>query len=133
MTSPATEETLRLSEERCRALITAIANIVWTTDANGQVVEDQPDWRAFTGQSREEIQGADWLTAVHPDSRIEAISAWARAAAKGSPYETEWNVRRRDGEYRRFSIRATPLRAVNGAIREWIGCNIDITDLRQRD
>ena len=133
MTSMAAEETLRLSGERCRALITAMAGIVWTTDASGQVIEDQPEWRAFTGQSRGEIQGAGWLGAVDPDSRQEAASAWARAVAQGLPYETEWRLRRRDGEHRSFSIRAVPIRTANGAIREWIGCNIDITDRKQSD
>ena len=133
MTSPLAEETLRLSEERWRALTTAIADIVWITDARGQVIEDQPGWRAFTGQTREEIDGAGWLAALHPDSRAETISAWAGAVARGLPYETEWNLRRRDGQYRCFSIRAAPVRSLNGAVREWIGSNIDITDQQQRN
>ena len=133
MTSSSTEETLRFTEERCRALFTAIAEIVWTTDTSGEVIEDQPGWRAFTGQTGAEIMGAGWLAAVHPDSREEAISAWADGVARGSPYETEWRLRRRDGEYRCFSIRAAPVQADNGVVREWIGCNIDITDHKHRD
>ena len=133
MTGSATEESLRLSEERYRSLIMAIAGIVWTTDAGGQVIEDQSGWRAFTGQTSEEIQGAGWLAAVDPDSRQEAVSAWARAAAWGSSYQTEWRLRRRDGEYRWFSIHAAPVRLPDGAVREWIGCNIDITDHKRCD
>jgi PAS domain S-box-containing protein len=133
MTGSATEESLRLSEERYRSLIMATAGIVWTTDAAGQVIEDQPGWRAFTGQTSEEIQGAGWLAAVDPDSRQEAVSVWARAAARGSFYQTEWRLRRRDGEYRWFSIHAAPVRSADGALREWIGCNIDITDHKQCD
>ena len=133
MTAPVAEESLRLSEERYRSLVMAMAGIVWTTDAGGQVIEDQPGWRAFTGQTREEIQGAGWFAAVDPDFRQEAVSAWMRAAARGSPYQTEWRLRRRDGEYRWFSIHAAPVRSGNGAVREWIGCNIDITDRKQRD
>jgi PAS domain S-box-containing protein len=131
--TPATEEILRLSEERWRALITAIAEIVWTTDAGGQVIEDQPGWRAFSGQTREEIRGAGWLEAIHPDSRTEAASAWVRAVAQGSLYETEWTLRRRDGESRCFSIRAAPVRDEKGVTREWIGCNTDITDRKQSE
>jgi diguanylate cyclase (GGDEF)-like protein len=37
-------------------------------------------------------------------------------------------LRRRDGEYRDFSIRAAPVRDGDGGVREWIGCGIDITD-----
>ncbi|MBZ5635372.1 MAG: PAS domain S-box protein [Acidobacteriia bacterium] len=133
MTNPGTVEGLWLSEQRYRTLLAAIAQIVWTTDASGQVIEDQPGWRAFTGQNSEEIEGSGWLAAVDPDSRQEAVSAWTRAASRNAPYETEWRLRRRDGEYRWFSIRAAPVPAGNGAIREWIGCNIDITDHKQRD
>jgi diguanylate cyclase (GGDEF)-like protein len=50
-----------------------------------------------------------------------------------SPYETEWRLHGRDSEYRYFSIRAAPVRAQTGQVRGWIGCNIDITDRKQRD
>ena len=133
MTSSGTKETFELGQERSRALIAAIAQIVWTTDAGGQVIEDQPGWRAFTGQTADEIQGAGWLAAVDPDFREEAASSWAKAAGRGSPYETEWRLRRHDGVYQCFSIRAAPVRDDHGAVREWIGCNIDITDHKQRD
>jgi PAS domain S-box-containing protein len=128
-----TEETLRRSEERYRSLVVAIAGIVWTTDASGQVIEDQPGWRAFTGQTSEEIKGAGWLAAVHPDSRKDVLSAWANAVSQNSPYETEWRLRRWDGEYRCFAIHAAPVRAKNGVVREWVGCNIDITEQQRRD
>lgn len=127
------EDALLLSEQRYRSLISAIAQIVWTTDARGQVIEDQPGWRACTGQTVQEIQGLGWLAAVDPDSRQAAVSAWEQATARGLPYQTEWRLRRRDGEYRYFSIHAAPVRAGNGAVREWIGCNLDITDCKQRE
>jgi PAS domain S-box-containing protein len=133
VTDSQTEEAVRPSEERYRSLVDAIAGIVWTTDPGGQVIEDQPAWRAFTGQTSEEIRGVGWLAAVHPDSRTEAVSAWLRAVTQGSHYETEWRLRRRDGEYRYFSIHAAPVRSSDGAIREWIGCNIDITGQKQCD
>ena len=132
MTGSPAEET-RLSEERYHALIDAISGIVWTTDASGQVVEDQPAWRAFTGQTGEEIQGVGWLAAVHPDSRDEAASAWASTVERGLPYTTEWRLRRRDGEYRWFSVHAAPVRSGHGSVQEWIGCNIDITEHKRRE
>jgi PAS domain-containing protein len=47
------ETALRENEERFRALVEASAQIVWTTDADGSVVDDSPSWRAFTGQTFE--------------------------------------------------------------------------------
>jgi PAS domain S-box-containing protein len=132
VTNSQIEEAVRPGEERYRSLVDAIAGIVWTTDPGGEVIEDQPAWRAFTGQTSDDIQGCGWLAALHPESRQEAISAWARAAARGSSYQTDWRLRRRDGEYRWFSIQAAPVRSPDGAVREWIGCNIDITDHKRR-
>ena len=44
------------SEARYRALVEAFASVVWSTDARG-MVEDNPDWRALTGQSVGEGRG----------------------------------------------------------------------------
>jgi PAS domain-containing protein len=41
---------LRASEARFRALVDASAQIVWTTDASGLVVEEEPGWELFTGE-----------------------------------------------------------------------------------
>jgi len=133
MTHSHTEEVLRASLERYRALIAAVARFMWTTDAHGQIIEDQPGWRGFTGQTGEQIRRGGWLAAVHPDSREGAASAWARAVVRGSPYETEWCVRRHDGDYRSFSIHAAPVRDQHGSVKEWVGCGVDVTDQRQRD
>lgn len=46
-------------EARYRSLVTAMAQVVWTTNAEGQVVDDLPSWQSLTGQSREEIKGGD--------------------------------------------------------------------------
>jgi PAS domain S-box-containing protein len=131
MTEVSVEEGLRLLAERYRALIAALAEIVWTTDARGQMGGDQPGWQACTGQTSAEIQGTGWLAAVHPESRSEAVSAWTRAVTQDSRFDAEWRVRRRDGEFRHFSIRAAPARDPDGNIREWVGCCIDITEQAQ--
>lgn len=38
------EEALQRNEERYRTLVVATADIVWTTDRDGKVIEDQPSW-----------------------------------------------------------------------------------------
>jgi PAS domain S-box-containing protein len=133
MTTFETTEISRLGRERCCSLIAAIAQVVWTTDACGQVIEDQPGWQAFTGQTSEEIRGTGWLAALYPDAREAASSDWADAVARGQRYKTTWRLRRRDGEYRSFSIHAAPVCGDQSAVREWVGCNIDITEHQQRD
>lgn len=127
------EQAVRKSEERYRSLIIATAQIVWTTDANGQVLEDMPSWREYTGQSYDEIKGSGWALALHPDDRARTIEVWARAVENRSLYETEYRMRRSDGEYRLVVARGAPIIEADGSIREWVGTCTDITEKKRAE
>jgi PAS domain S-box-containing protein len=127
------EEALRKSEERFRALITATTQIVWTTNAKGELIEDLPVWREFTGQSFEEIKGSGWANAVHPDDREQVMAAWSKAVGTRSLYEIEYRVRRHDGEYHYFSVRGVPVMEKDGTIREWVGVTNDIDERKKTE
>jgi PAS domain S-box-containing protein len=122
------EERLRLSEERHRSYIEVTGELGWTTNRHGDVVEDLPTWRNFTGQSAEEIRGAGWTNALHPDDVEQTTNAWNNAVATKTPYEVEYRIRRRDGMYRHFLARGLPVSNQDGTIREWVGTCIDITE-----
>lgn len=126
------EEALNRSETRYRSLVTAASQIVWTTNALGEVVEDMPLWRSYTGMTREEIQGWGWLNSLHPDDRARTAEAWNTAVAKKSLYEVEYRIRRHDGQYREFVVRGAPVEQADGAILEWVGTCTDVT-VRKRD
>ena len=124
-------EALRRSEERYRSLVDATSAIAWTAPPTGEFVTDQPSWRAFTGQTFEELRGYGWLDAVHPDDRDDTVEQWRAAVASGALYQMEHRVRRHDGEYRHMSVRAVPLRAADGSVREWMGVHTDVTAERR--
>src|SRR3989440_2384670 len=109
------------AEGRSRALVPALAQIVCTTSATGQVVDDVPLWRAYTGQSHEAIRGHGWLDAVHSDDRARTLQVWTHAIATGTLYETEYRLRRADSTYRPFLARAAPVRDEAGGVRQWVG------------
>ncbi|PQO46916.1 PAS domain S-box protein [Blastopirellula marina] len=125
-----TEQRLQISEERFRALVKATATIVWTTAPNGQTVEDSPTWREFTGQTYDEWKGSGWLNVVHPDDREQTAAYWRDATAARTAYQCEYRLRRADGEYRWTSVSGVPVLNADGAVREWVGMNVDITDER---
>lgn len=114
----------RASEDRYRALAGSLSAIVWTTRADGRVV-DIPEWREITGQSEDEVQGMGWLAAIHDADRDTISQTWHRAVAEVTAFDEEFRVRARDGSWRWVSCRATPLLNKDGSVREWIGVFID--------
>lgn len=128
-----TEGSLRASEERYRSLALATAQVVWTTNAEGLVVEDLPAWRAYTGQNRQEVMGLGWLQAVHPDDREQIATAWLDAVNSRTAYDVECRLRNASGAYRFCTNRGVPVIDGEGRIREWIGTYTDITERRQAE
>ncbi|HYL95600.1 MAG TPA: PAS domain S-box protein, partial [Terriglobales bacterium] len=126
----ATEQALRRSEQRYRALLIATAQVVWSTPPDG-LVEDMPMWREYTGQSIEEVRGWGWLNAIHPEDRERTEAVWSKAVETHGLYETEYRIRRADGQYRHFAIRGVPVLEQDGSIREWVGICSDIHERKQ--
>jgi len=124
------ELALRASEARFKAAAQANSSLLWTNNARGQMEGEQPGWSAFTGQQPHEYQGYGWAKAVHPDDAQPTIDAWNEAVAEGRLFWFEHRVRRHDGEWRRFSIRAVPVKDADGNILEWVGSHSDITEER---
>jgi PAS domain S-box-containing protein len=116
------------SEARFRAAVTAVSSLIWSNDAHGQMEGEQAGWSSFTGQSYDEYRGYGWAKAVHPDDAQSTIDAWNEAVSERRMFVFEHRVRRYDGVYRLFSIRAVPVLDDNGAITEWVGVHTDITE-----
>ncbi|HYW15982.1 MAG TPA: GAF domain-containing protein, partial [Allosphingosinicella sp.] len=124
------EVELRDSHERFRAAVEATRGVLWTNDAQGRMVGEQSGWAALTGQTYDRYQGYGWSDAVHPDDVQPTIDAWDSAVCRRETFVFEHRVRRHDGEWRRFSIRAVPILRPDGTVCEWVGVHTDITEER---
>jgi PAS domain S-box-containing protein len=133
MRNSRTEQALRQSGGRLRAIMEASSVILWTMDAQGQAVEDSRSWRVFTGQNFEELKGLGWLSAYHPDDRKRIQTDWQRALAGKTRFEAQYRLRRHDGQWRWTQVRATPLLDSDGSARAWVGMNTDITERKQAE
>ena len=121
------------SQARYQALVDTSAQIVWTTDPSGAVVEDSPSWRAFTGQTLEQWQGFGWLDAIHAEDRARVRELWQRAVADHTSVDTEYRVRHLESNWRWMKVRAVPVLNPDGTVREWVGMNSDITERKQAE
>jgi len=121
------------SNARFRAAIDAVQGVLWTANAAGLMVGEQPGWESLTGQSYAEYRGHGWERAIHPDDAKATVEAWNKAVAARTVYVFEHRLRRRDGEWRHYSVRAIPTFDANGNVREWVGVHTDITGLRRTE
>ena len=123
------EEEVRRSEDRLRLVIDTLPALVWSKLPDGSADFLNQRFREYTGLSVEEGLGWGWLrNAVHPEDRLE--EEWRAAFAAGQPFEKEVRLRRADGAYRWFLLRAVPLRDELGNVVKWYGTTTDIEDRR---
>ena len=83
--------------------------------------------------SLEDACGSGWQTSIHPDDAARVIDYWRSLLESGQPGEFEIRLRRFDGAFRWFLIRAVPLRDETGKIFKWYGQNTDIEELKQSE
>jgi hypothetical protein len=105
---------------------------VWITPPDGQIF-DQPEWRAYTGTSVEQIKGWGWLESLHPDDRERSRINWQQAVDTRSFYETEYRIRRADGVFVWHQARGIPILEADGSVREWFGLCADIQQRKDSD
>src|SRR5438270_7210893 len=72
-----------------RSLVHAMAQIVWTADAQGHV-RDISAWRELTGQSEHEFRDRGWQAALHDDDRVRVAAEWTAAVEQQYPFRTEY-------------------------------------------
>ncbi|HSD93839.1 MAG TPA: GAF domain-containing protein, partial [Syntrophales bacterium] len=127
------EQALRRSEASYRSYIEVTGQLGWAANADGEVVDDAPGYRQYTGQTFDEMRDWGWSKALHPDDIEITLAVWRKAVEEKQGYETEFRLRRHDGVYRHFLARGTPILNDDGSVREWVGTCIDITERRRQE
>lgn len=120
------EQALRDSEARFRALAESVPEIVWTARPDGRCDYVNRRWHDFTGMSFEEAEGFGWTDALYEDDVERSRARWMASMRSGEPFECEYRFRRADGSYRWCLGRALPMRDEQGRIVKWFGNCMDI-------
>ncbi|MCJ2034172.1 PAS domain S-box protein [Methylobacterium sp. J-068] len=118
----------RASDAQFHAFAQVVTIHVWAASAAGALDWFNDQVYAYSGAAPGDLDGGAWTTLIHPDDREAVTRTWSAALEAGHSYETEFRIRRADGVYRWFLVRAEPIRAGDATILRWVGTNTDIQD-----
>src|SRR6266403_2023305 len=129
------KEALRTSEERFRLIVDNIPGLVLTMRAGGELEFVSQQGQDYSGKTLDELK--DWMTSdiVHPDDLSRVVATWRRSVETGHPagYDSAYRIRRADGVYRWFQVRALPVRDTAGRIMRWYCLHTDIDQRKQAE
>jgi PAS domain S-box-containing protein len=128
----ATRNALRESDLRWRTLADAFPHMVWSTLPDGFHDYYNARWYEFTGVPEGSSDGEEWNGMFHPDDQERAWARWRHSLETGEPYEIEYRLRHRSGEYRWTLGRAMPIRGPDGQIIRWMGTCTDIDEQKRQ-
>ncbi|HTM79097.1 MAG TPA: PAS domain-containing protein, partial [Devosia sp.] len=123
-------EALAESELRFRTLADTMPQIAWVAQADGAHEYVGARWYEFTGLPTDYDTTYGWFDLLHPDDRAPADAAWRHSLATGEPYQVEYRMRHRSGEYRWTLSLALPVRDADGNLVRWFGTCTDIHQTR---
>jgi PAS domain S-box-containing protein len=129
----ATEDSLRESERRFRHMADHAPVVVWVSDADGACSYMSRNWYEFTGQEPDGALGLGWLAAVHPGDHARCWQTIQAAKNALEPFELDYRLRRKDGEYRWAIDSAVPRFGESGEFMGYIGSVVDITERKQME
>ncbi|TIT59559.1 MAG: PAS domain S-box protein, partial [Mesorhizobium sp.] len=110
---------MRISESNLKLLINTLPDLVWSTRPDGSVEFVNQHFLDYVGLSFEEVCSLGWTVAFHPDDLSRLAGEWATIVAAGKAASSEGRLRRFDGEYRWFLLRANPLHDEKGNVVRW--------------
>ena len=87
------------TERRFRLISDHAPALIWVSDATGTRGFFNRVWTNFVGIDGEAGQEFDWMQFVHPDDRPAYRSVIIGLLLKPEPAQTEYRLRRHDGEY----------------------------------
>src|SRR3984885_3899600 len=127
------EDAVRANERNLSSIINTIPMLAWSARPDGFCDFLNQRWLDFTGLSAEQARGSGWGATIHPDDAKGLLDSWQMALETGQLDDVEARMRRFDGEYRWFLLRASPLRDESGRIVRWYGTNTDIDDRKRSE
>ncbi len=124
---------LRESEEKYFSLISNISSVTWISDAEGRTIFISPNIEKIYGYTSEEIYDAGeklWFGRIHPEDVEMLVRSYDDFLKKGNPFDVEYRIKRKDGEWMWLHDKAVTSYEKNGK-RYAYGVFSDITERKK--
>jgi PAS domain S-box-containing protein len=126
-----TENALRESEERSRAVIHQSTAGITGTDLTGRIIFANEKFCSMLGYKERELVGKTIFEITHPGDATESRLLFRRIVTKGEPYQLEKRYLRKDSSALWVSVSASPLRDAEGKTQSAVAIIIDISDQKK--
>jgi PAS domain S-box-containing protein len=126
-------QALEASEGRYRSLVGNIPDVTWTADANGKFTYVSPNIERLSGFPIDDIfaQGSRlFFASIHPDDVGKVKEGFRDLFVNGRPFDVEFRVRRKNGEWIWVRDRALTTYERNGLLHA-DGIVSDITERKR--
>jgi PAS domain S-box-containing protein len=127
------ERILAKSRDFYLALFDEFPTLIWRSDEDGRVTYFNRSWLTFVGRTLEQEKQAGWDSGIHPEEREACAAKYRAAFLAREPFETEYRMRRKDGEYRWMLNHGRPYRNLDGSFAGFIGACYDITPRKKSE
>jgi PAS domain S-box-containing protein len=126
------EAKLRESEQELRQLIEFVPAHVFVLQPDGRALYANRVVLDYYGLAPEEWRAEGLLErVVHPEDRDRYVRERQEGFSSLMPFEIEARIRGKDGQYRWFLGRFSPMKDEHGRILHWYGVRIDIEESKQ--
>lgn len=121
-------EAVKESEARFRSMADGSPVMIWMSDPKGETVFANAGMLAFLGPVAQQDLGKCWRKVVHPDDVEAANKVFDDGIAEKRTVQTEYRMRRADGQWRWILDAGSPRMSESGEFVGYIGTCFDITE-----
>lgn len=121
---------LQTAERYWRGVLNAVPLMIWSTRPDGYADFYNDRWYEVTGVPFGSTDGKAWTKLFYADDIDLALERWHHSLETGEPYEIEYRLRHKDGQYRWALGRALPILDNAGSVSRWFGICTDIHDIK---
>jgi PAS domain S-box-containing protein len=124
---------VRESEARLKQVTDIAPVLIWMSGPDTLLNYFNRRWLDFTGRPIHTQLGNGWTEGMHADDRPQYDSIYRDAFANHQPFQTEFRLRRSDGQYRWLLDIGIPTYDQQGSFTGFIGSCLDITNDKNPD